>query len=276
MKIDNDNLSAHNTIPDDVEIVEILSNIRPKPSQNFRQRMADQPWAQSGYQPRRFRLFAQRLGVITGVIILLVLFFSLITPSLEVVAQRLIQFFLPTIGDQTVVQITLEGTTDLPNVHPLTISEAENLAGFEARMPTLLPPGYTLSGAFYHPEREAIVLNFAADTHGHILRFLQRPLSEEYQQIGASAVIETIKIGSSTGEYVTGAWTVPEVESVFEKTEFGRTIPVQATWDPNAEIQMLRWVENDMLFEIIFAGGTPNTSGYLTKLDLIAIATSMQ
>jgi len=88
-------------------------------------------------------------------------------------------------------------------------------------------------------------------------------------------VVEIIQIGNVPGEYVTGAWTIPEVESAIELTEFGKTTTLQATWDPNAEIQMLRWVQNEMLFEIVFGGGDPKMPGYLTKLDLIAIAESM-
>ncbi len=98
----------------------------------------------------------------------------------------------------------------------------------------------------------------------------QRPMSEEYQQIVFSAEVVTVQIGS-----VTGAWTLPEVESAIEVTQFGKTTPVQATWDPKAEVQMLRWVEDEMLFEIIFGGGTPNTPGYLSKHDLITLAESM-
>ena len=100
-------------------------------------------------------------------------------------------------------------------------------------------------------------------------------MSKEYQQIGVSAEVETVQIGSVPGEYVTGAWTLPEVESAIEVTQFGKTTPVQATWDPEAEVQMLRWVEDEMLFEIIFGGCSPNTPGYLSKHDLIALAESM-
>lgn len=272
---ENEKQSHQNGIPDEDEIGNILRSIQPKPSQNFHRRMADHPWARGSDQPRRFKLYAQRLSIITGVVILFVLSFNLATPSIDVVAQRLLQFFIPTIGDQTEVQITLEQASQPSNDYALSISEAEILAGFRASMPEQLPSGFTLSGANYHPERDAIVLNFVPDSSGHILRILQRPMSEEYQQIGASAVIETVQIGSSTGEYVTGAWTVPEVESALEKTEFGKTTPLQATWDPNAEIQMLRWIKNEILFEIIFGSGTPDTPGYLSKLDLIAIAENM-
>ena len=275
MKMENEKLSAHNAVPKEDEISEILSSIQPKPSQNFHQRMAEQPWTQEKAQPRGFKLHAQRFSVLTGVIIIFILFLSLATPSLDVVAQKLIHLFLPSFSDQTVLQITLEETANLSYDHSMTISEAETLAGFGAKFPTPLPSGYTLSGAFYHPERDAIVLNFSTDIPSYILRILQRPLGEEYQQIGASAIIESIEIGSSTGEYVSGAWTVPEVEFAFEQTEFGKTTPVQAIWDPNAEIQMLRWVDENMLFEIIFGGGSPDTPGYLSKLDLIDIAENM-
>ncbi|MBC8496283.1 MAG: hypothetical protein H8D37_01355 [Chloroflexi bacterium] len=274
MNSENDNI-AKNAIPDEDEISELLSAIQPKPSLRFHQRMADQPWTQAKRQPLGFKVRAQRLATLAGSVFLLVLFLSLATPTLEAVAQRLMQFFLPTISDQTILQITLEETAGPTQNFLLTISEAENLAGFAVREPVSLPEGYTLSGAIYNPDRNAIVLNYLSEIPGQSLRILQRLLHEEYQQIGASAVVDIVQIGEVNGEYVTGAWTIPEVESAIEVTEFGQTAPLQATWDPEAEIQMLRWGENEMLFEIIFGGGNPNNPGYLTKSDLISLAESM-
>jgi len=275
MKLENENKSLQISTPDEDEIFELLSTIQPKPSQKFHQRMADQPWVQSANHSTGFRVNAPRLAAIAGLVFLLVLFLSLATPALEVVAQRLMQFFLPTISDQTLLQITLEETSSPAEYFSLTISEAENLAGFNASVPAHLPEGYSLTGAIYNSERNAIVLNYNSDTPGQILRILQRPLSEEYQQIGASAVVEIVQIGSATGEYVTGAWTIPEVESVLEETEIEQTISMQATWDPEAEIQILRWDEDEMQFEIIFGGGNPSNRGYLTKADLLELAENM-
>jgi len=265
-----------NSILDENEISELLSSIQPRPSQRFHRRMAEQSWVRKDHPSPRFRIHAQQLGILVGLAFLLVLLLSLATPTLKVVAQRLIQFFLPTISDQTVVQITLEETSSPADNFPLTISQAESLAGFDAHTPSLLPEGYSLTGASYHPERNAIVLDYHTEAPGQMLRILQRPSSEEYQQIGASALVETIQVDAVTGEYVTGAWTIPEVESAIEATELGKTPPLLAIWNPEAEIQMLRWVENEMLFEIIFSSGNPNQSDYLSKADLIALADSMR
>jgi len=270
------NKTQKSSIPNEDEIGQLLSTIQPAPSQRFYKKMAEQPWIQRGHRPHSSRLNAQRIAAFAGMVFLFILLLSLATPTLEVVAQRLLQFFMPTIEDQTILQITLDETSSSAEDFPLTISEAENLGGFDASEPANLPDGFYLTGAIYNPDREAIAINYVSEIKGQTLRILQRPLSEEYQQIGASAVVETVQIGDVTGEYVTGAWTIPEVESAIELTEFGKTVPMQATWNPDAEIQMLRWVENDMLYEIIFGGGTPNNPGYLTKLDLIALAESMQ
>ncbi len=272
--MDSNKKQFNNSI-NDQEIQDLLGAIQPKPSQQFHQRMAKQPWVQSADQFQGDRVQPQRLAATTGFVLLLVLILTLATPALEVVAQRLVQFFLPTISDQTQLQITLEGTSDPRLATSLTVSEAEILAGFFATEPNALPQNYSFRGATYNPDRKAIVLNYIFENQTQTLRILQRPVEEEYQQIGASAVVEIIQIGSLSGEYVTGAWTIPEVESAIELTEFGKTTTLQATWDPNAEIQMLRWVENEMLYEIVFAGGDPKMPGHLTKLDLIAIAESM-
>ncbi len=269
------NKSPQNSIPDEGEISELLSSIQPEPSQRFHHKMAKQPWFQRDDLPSRARTHTRRLAAITGFVLLLVLFLTLATPTLEVVAQKLMQFFLPTISDQTLLQITLEETSSPAGDFSLSIPEAESLAGFSANLPARLPEGYSLTGVFYNPDRNAIVLNFDSENQVQSLRILQRLLSEEYQQIGASAVVETVQIGDITGEYVTGAWTIPEVESALEISEFGNTTTLQATWDPGAEIQMLRWVENEMLYEIVFGGGDPDKPGYLTKFDLIALAESM-
>jgi hypothetical protein len=91
-----------------------------------------------------------------------------------------------------------------------------------------------------------------------------------------SANVEIVQIGALKGEYVSGAWTIPEVESTFETKTPDQTLPLEATWDSDASIQILRWLDKGMLFEIICAGGQPGQTAYLDKEHLIGLAESMQ
>ena len=112
------------------------------------------------------------------------------------------------------------------------------------------------------------MLNYTSP--GPMLRISQRRVSSEYQSVGVSATVETVTIGEVTGEYVSGAWTVPKTETITP------TSTIQANWNPDANFQLLRWQENDILYEIISGGGSPDEVGYLTKNQLINLAENLQ
>jgi hypothetical protein len=264
-------MQKKNSTPSEKEIGELLSTIQPKPSQRFYQKMADQPWS---HTPRTWG-HARQLAVLGGWVLLLVIILSLATPTFDALAQKLLQFFRPSSSNQTTVQVPLEDISDPDGRFNMTISEVETLAGFQVLEPMALPDDYVFSGANYQAEREAIVLNYTAESTGDLLRITQRLYGEEYQQIGAEAVVETVQISDVTGEYVSGAWTITEVKSSSKDHQPDSSATLEATWDPQAEIQILRWQNSEMLFEIIYAGKKPGAPGYLIKTDLIAIAESM-
>jgi hypothetical protein len=95
----------------------------------------------------------------------------------------------------------------------------------------------------------------------------------EYQQIGPDAVVEFVSIGALTGEYVSGGWKIPEVESEIINTIYPPT--TQTVWDTNVNLQTLRWSDGEFLYEIILASGNDLTR-YLDKDDLVSIAESIQ
>lgn len=254
------------------QIQTLLDRIQPKPGPHFHQYIQTMPWAQ--VSPKR-KFSWRRLGIPATLITIFVLLISLATPSLEVVAQRLAQLFRASTGNHTTVQVPLEEINNSQLQFSLTISEAETLAGFEVLKPGYVPPGYTLEGAAYQAERQAIITNYVMENNGHSFRISQRPQGIDYQQIGAGALIEIVQIGAISGEYVTGAWTIPEVESALEETANSQSPTLEIAWNPEAGVQILRWQKDKMLFEILFAGRNSDILGYLTKSDLIAIAESM-
>lgn len=262
-----------NNKPNDDQIIDWLESVRPTPGPGFHLKMARQPWAAGEHPPRKTGFTPGRVTAISGLALLLVVVLSLTSPSLEVLAQRWLQFFLPKTSDQTTVQIPISEISDPTGRFTLSVAEAEALADFTAQVPAELPIGFSFSGAAYDAERGAIVLNYMNQSGG-VLRIIQSRADEEYQQIGASAEVEMVSVGGLSGEYLRGAWVIPEVESAFEAPAHD-TLPLQATWNPAANSQMLRWQSGELLLEIIFAGGNESEPGYLAKEDLIALAERM-
>ena len=78
--------------------------------------------------------------------------------------------------------------------------------------------------------------------------------------VGPAAVIETVKIGDLTGQYVEGYWMQTGNFFSWVSAPFGQT---------------LCWQANGMAFELQYAGFTINNVVSISKADLITIAESM-
>jgi hypothetical protein len=255
---------------DDEQLKNMLDRFQPRPSQRFYQRIEGAPWRKPnsrwvGLTPLRVPAL-----VVLATLIAVVVIFA--TPAGRVLAQRIANFFLPSSSDQVTIEVPVDVLTTPDAGYPLTVDEAETQLGFGVRQPVQLPAGYVFDGAKTVPDRQAVVLNYHYKPAGPTLRLTQRRLGQDFQSIGDSATVELVQIGKTTGEYVTGAWKVPEVKSAFATAHPEATIAVEANWDPDADIQFLRWRDGDMLYEILFAGGKPDQPGYLDKDALIDLA----
>ena len=211
--------------------------------------------------------------VTLGLVLLFVIGFSLLSPSLDTLARRFTQFFSPYPSSQAG-----EGIAVLETSHPhksfnLSIAEAESLAGFKIRRIPVIPREFHLIGAVYDQLREAIILHFTTETDGLVLRISQQRVDSDYQGIGPDAVVEMVAVGPYAGEFVAGGWMIPEVKSGVEATESPTTS--LAIWDANVNLQTLRWSDGEFLYEIILAGDLKQP-GYLNKQGLIALASQMQ
>jgi hypothetical protein len=105
-----------------------------------------------------------------------------------------------------------------------------------------------------------------------VLRISQQQADSDYQVIGPEAIVEVVSIGSFKGEYVSGGWKIPEVESLPDGS--GNSTPPQPVWDANTKLQTLRWSDGEYLYEIILAGAM-GQSGYINKDGLITLANQM-
>jgi len=277
---------ANFQIPDEDQIASMLEHFQPQPGVELRARVANATWANSEAEQRRppgrgwftLRRMAMASLAVIGV---LVIFFAI--PPFNGIARRVTSFFNPMGQDSILIALTSQPPS---RQFPLTVSEAAAHAGFAVHQPDWVPEGFQLNGAAYDVGQEAVILDYHSPIPGKFLRLTQHQTAENrlsVGNIGASAEVQILNIHTSSGEivageYVAGAWRIP---SMFDHLQTGQpdmSATMQANWDPNAKIHMLRWeiadsLSGGFLYEIIHADQTLDT---LSAEMLVKIAESMK
>ena len=263
----------NNKIPSEEDIDKLLRKVQPLPNPDFHQRMVKRPWIPNPRIPFWSRRNIIKIAISLVTIFLFGIGLTVISPSLNTLAQRFTLFFLPSSSNIGFKAITVIETSQPKERFDLNINQAENLIGFKIKIPSKIPEDFRLEGVAYDELREAVILNYLTQSRDLVMRVSMQRADRDYQQIGPEAVIEFVSIGALTGEYVSGGWTIPEVESEIINT----IIPSknQIFWDINVNLQTLRWSDGEFLYEIILAGGN-DQNGYLDKNILVSIAESMQ
>jgi hypothetical protein len=276
------NLPHKTSPPSEAELVNLLNRLRPSPEARFLQRFENAPWKNSSpiseNPPEKWaRVWYKQPVVLISrwalavFILLLVMGSIFFSQSIQATASRLMRYFSPASSDQAQVLFTLpplEGPDKslTPGPFSLSISEAEQMAGFKLKTFPAIPAGLTFGGAVYETDLQAVTLKYIGNDH--TLLFTQRKLGkiEEVSQIGASAPVEKVSVGAAQGEFVTGGWIFND-EPEKATPAPGATVSVNITWDANVPQHILRWQEGDMLFKIISSG-----SQMLDKISLIQLA----
>jgi hypothetical protein len=191
---------------------------------------------------------------------------------------------------EPVAKLTIPVPTEDPylwnpgDTYNLSISEAEQQAGFKLLLPTRLPEIISLFGASYDAEHHIVQVFFPLDqnlygptTEGIVLReqaapnpadcFLCDILIGDYNDVPqgnpdymmvvpTDAKLETVQIGAGTGKYIQGVWSGTDC--------------CGWVWDPTPPVKTLRWWSNGMAFEITYFGEN------IEKADMIKIAESLK
>ncbi|GEM_PF-961463 len=268
--------------PDEEAIETLLRAFQPRPGERFYARMAGAPWqgtaASAGATPRSGRIRLRRAGLAAlALVIVLAIFFTL--PPLQGTAYNFFQLFRR--RDSDTLPLVLRTPSPPGPDFSLTIPEAEALAGFPVRQAENLPDGFVFNAAAYDPERQAVMLDYTSPLAGNFLRIVQIKMDEStlnVGSIGASAPVRLVAFQNAqgatiTGEYVTGAWSLPSISTALEHSQPSLTVTMQASWDPQANIHMLLWQSEGILYEIIHADATAQQ---LHPDTLIRIAESMR
>jgi hypothetical protein len=226
-----------------------------------------------------------RLAVVLTLAIFLSLAMLFATPQGRIWAQNVLRFFTHT-GDGKIMPTSLP--VNLINVTPgsilpsLTLVPASHSAFFDVcgeflnprcsldqirsmvRFPIKaiaeIPQGMAFLGASGGPDGVTLVYQSAGAAT--VILLDEGPTSdfmEKLWQAPESATVETVQIDHLGGEYLKGAWIYRAGERI-------------ANWDPNEDIQILRWEEDGFLFTLTVIGkpGLPTTP--LDKLEMVKLA----
>ncbi len=260
--------------PDDSTIETCLSGIRPQPGSGFYQRMSAAPWtlppavASPQTVPRQswIRVLASggraalgRLGqpLTSGIALLLLAAAILFVTPLRTTAENLFNFFLRADSDR----ITVASSVAFPDSldFSLSLAEAQELAGFPVKTAVQLPADFEFHAAAYDARRQAVILEYLSSLPGTLLRISQMNAGRDslnFGSVGASADVRQVMLHPDSGppvmgEYVAGAWIAPPLLPALETAQPYITGTMQASWDPQASVHMIRWLSEGILYEVI-------------------------
>jgi len=264
--------------PTEAQLEALLEGWQPLPSGRLQQRVADFPWNQRS-KPMTRSQPARWAGVTLAILVLLV-GVTLATPALRAMAAELLGFV-------NAESDTMEKTITFVGPPPLTgaVAAVEAQAGFDVREPTYLPSGFVFNRAQYSdwkstilqyqrpndPPNQGAGIDLAID----VAQWRYDPDAEQFA-VGASANIENVSINGFAGQYVKGMW-VPAPEPCDERCVVegpppapGDTEQLRFSWNADVSIQVVRWQEGDMVYQVLASGDE------FTKDEVLKIAQSLR
>ena len=253
--------------PSEEQIERLLSSFQPNPGVSYYQKMEASPWNRSQQSKARISqwrdyLKPRAVWAFSAAALALVLVFTgiLFVPSLQAVAQNILQFLDLAASDNISVPVNINYPDDStafmsPEYFNLGLSEAFELAGYPIKQINVPQEKLTFSGAAYDQTLQRVTIWYANPDFD--LYFSQRPAGgiEEYSKIGASASVDIVKVYGIEGEYVTGGWRLSSSEINKMETGLpGTQASVKAYWDDSLPQQILRWQTDGYIYEILTIG----------------------
>jgi hypothetical protein len=149
-----------------------------------------------------------------------------------------------------------------PEYSARSVNQLETQLGVDFKEPTILPDLFRFEGITVHGK--SIEWAYTCSCGGRVFEIFQQPLSDATSvEVGVDTPIEEVQIGTMKGEYAEGSFVVYPGAKV-------------ATWNPETSMRRLRWVIDDVLFEIVSVGGSVGHAGYVSKAEMIAIAEGLK
>lgn len=218
----------------------------------------------------RFSFLGNWKAAVSLLAIALICVLLLVTPTGKTLAQQIMHFFTRgktnlMAGPTATPQKWIEQTPGVPSVVTMTttepgiieptivsvcgnfqnphcsVDEVRGLVGFEVYALKELPDKMHFIGAYEEEESVWLYYQMSEDMGSLIIQqeLVNGNTDQMGWQVGSEAVIETVKIGDVSGEYVKGAYN-------------GNFNP--PIWDSSVDLQSLRWVDDGMAFFLSASG----------------------
>lgn len=235
---------------------------------------------------KTLRIFAMSAAALTIVAVAF-----LTVPPLRAFAQQIIEFFMTTDTDTSTTEIHVGGTPSNPDedYYPLSIEALVEQVKFALLVPTFIPKAYHFDGGIYFPGYQSASLHYVCQEPWAIdisqASANQEDLENLYKtEVGASANIEQVTIGTALGQYVRGSWIIeadPDLMKQAQEQGSAVTDTAKRVWTNDSEWQRLDWYADGILYSVMTSGGIiggeneyPTCS--LDKDDFVAIAQGLQ
>jgi len=248
-----------NTISDENQFDALFARIELAPGERFYRRMKGAAWTPAGVARRR------AIGA-TGLTLLLVVAFLAFTPQGRALAQVVIHFFTRTATDSlpvpTAVPLTWVDITPgapLPTSTPqalfrecgdfpkCSVEQIRSRVNFPVLELGRIPAGMHFLGATGGPERIYLLYDNGKLTYGVALTEEPWTGSSDMiqQQVGASAVVETVQVGDVTGEYIKGGFSTRLLQApTFNEVHFSQV------WDDKVGLESLHWLKDGIFYSM--------------------------
>jgi hypothetical protein len=230
-----------------------------------------QSHAQAHRKPRIINvLAAHRWGLVAGALLVaLGVIFAL--PQGRAWAQELLQFFTQTTSDTQPMTIKdyqpaanagslrpafYTDCGDLPKPH-CTVGQIQEKASFKVKALAETPDGMSFTGASGSPYEVFLVYDRNDATGSLILDENNGEGQPPLMQIGASAVVQSVPVGETSGEYVSGAW---------------QSSGDNQTWTSQSAVQRLCWNSDGIGYCLFWIDLTGRSEGKMDAAKLTILA----
>jgi hypothetical protein len=224
---------------------------------------------QQGDEMNTKRVHRTRRFALAGAMIVALLAAALLTPQGRALSQSILQFFSQ--ADDTTIPVPPppvaagEPGLSAPTVEPpaplISVAEAEAQVGFDVAELSFVPDGLDYLGARLYGDTVSVEYQ-TPDYAGHLIIMQSQSgfLQSEWDSVPADAVVP-VKIGELDGEFTKGTFVVYAGDEA-------------ATWEPEARMLRLRWVQDGVWIEMTKTGYA-EAIDYLDQAGLIELAESL-
>ena len=284
------NLSA---VPDENKIEELLGKIQPVPSENFHQKMRQASWLGKQSHPD---MSSYRFRMALAAMVIVILATLAATPQGRAWAQEVVQFFkrvnftsIPVSPEEQEWMSARGETYDLPlvpvfiptpapemmsleecqapqNIHSYAcqVAYAESKLGFDLKEFPKTPEGWIFKSIIFDTALQTATITYTHySEHGGDF-VLKQGFGEFQNAYGIWSLVpaekvETVKIGSYTGEYVLGGFSLIQGDNEWR-------------WYSEDSIQRLGWSDGSRWYYIEIL---PPSPGHITRDQLVELAASI-